>query len=131
MFINKPFILASSSQPRYKILKNINLKFTVIKPLCDEEDIKKKLNKKTKPKQTAKVLAEEKARSVSIKKPNKLVVGCDTVLIFEKKAINKAKNIKEAFLKIKKLSGPLRVISKILSGSVLKLHHILKLLSFF
>ncbi len=115
MFINKPFILASSSQSRYKILKNTNLKFTVIKPLCDEEDIKKKLNKKTKPKQTAKVLAEEKARSVSIKKPNKLVVGCDTVLIFEKKAINKAKNTKEAFLKIKKLSGKKHIIFSAIS----------------
>ena len=37
--------------------------------------------------------------------PNKLVVGCDTVLVFEKKIINKAKNMQEAQTKIKKLSG--------------------------
>ena len=47
MFINKPFILASNSVSRYKILKNAGLNFTKTPPLCDEDDIKKKLNKKT------------------------------------------------------------------------------------
>ena len=42
MFINKKFILASSSRSRYKILKQNNLNFLKKKPTCNEESIKKK-----------------------------------------------------------------------------------------
>ena len=52
----------------------------------------------------AKHLAKEKALSVSRKKPNKLVVGSDTIIIFQKKIINKAKTLKEARKKLKQLS---------------------------
>ena len=48
MFINKEFILASSSKSRYKILKQNMLRFKQIKPICDEEKIKKNLLKKNK-----------------------------------------------------------------------------------
>ena len=48
MFINKKFILASSSKSRYKILKQNNLNFLKKKPMCNEELIKKELNKKNK-----------------------------------------------------------------------------------
>ena len=37
MFINKKFILASSSKSRYKILKQNNLNFIIKKPTCNEE----------------------------------------------------------------------------------------------
>ena len=37
--------------------------------------------------------------------PNKLVVGSDTVIIFQNQIINKAKNLKEAKKKLQKLSG--------------------------
>ena len=50
IFINtlmhQKFILASSSKSRYKILKNAGLNFTQKKPNCNEEDIKKKINRK-------------------------------------------------------------------------------------
>ena len=104
MFINTKFILASSSKSRYKILKNLNLNFSTIKPVCDEEKIKKNL-KKIKSFQTAKYLARAKAQSISQKHPKEIIVGCDTVLVFQNKIINKAKNLNEAFMKIKKLSG--------------------------
>ena len=68
MFINKKFILASSSKSRYKILKQNNLNFFKKKPTCNEELIKKKLNKdKKNPIQIVKFLAKEKAKSVSFK----------------------------------------------------------------
>ncbi len=104
MFTNKKFILASSSKSRYKILKKNNLNFVKIKPGCDEEIIKKKIKKNT-PKKIAQILAKEKAKSVSIKNPNQIVVGCDTVVIFNEKLINKANTLKEAKEKITKLSG--------------------------
>ena len=106
MALGKKFILASNSASRYKLLKNAGLVFIKTPPLCNEEKIKTKLlrnriNKKNLPSH----LAKEKALSVSRKKPNKLVVGSDTIIIFQKKIINKAKNLKEAKKKLKQLSG--------------------------
>ena len=106
MFINKKFILASSSKSRYKILKQNNLNFLIKKPTCNEELIKKKLNKiKKTPIQIVKHLAKEKAKSVSINNTNQLVVGCDTIIIFHNKIINKAISFKIAQKKLKKLAG--------------------------
>ena len=104
MLINTKFILASSSKSRYKILKKLNLNFSSTKPLCDEEKIKKKL-KKNKNLQIVKHLARAKAKSISQKHPKEIVVGCDTVLVFQNEIINKAKSLNQAFMKIKKLSG--------------------------
>jgi len=106
MALRKTFILASNSASRYRLLKNAGLSFIKASPLCNEEKIKinflkNNLNKKN----LSKHLAKEKALSVSRKKPNKLVVGSDTVIIFKKKIINKAKNLKEAKKKLKQLSG--------------------------
>ena len=106
MLINTPFVLASSSSSRYKLLKQMNLKFKKAKPECNENLIKKKLlNKKTTPTNIAKELSAQKALSVSIKKHNQFVVGGDTIIVFREKIINKAKNIREAREKLKKLSG--------------------------
>ena len=106
MFINKKFILASSSKSRYKILKQNNLNFFKKKPACNEEIIKKKLNKQNKkPIQIVKHLAKAKAKSINLKYPQQLVVGCDTIILFNNKIIDKAKSFDSAKKKIKKLSG--------------------------
>jgi len=49
------------------------------------------------------ILAQSKARS--IKKKDTLIIGADTAIDLKGQTINKAKNIKEAKKKIKKLSG--------------------------
>ena len=86
MFINKKFILASNSSSRYKLLKNAGLNFEKIIPLCNEEKIKKELIKKNlKKTNLPKLLAKEKALSVSLKKPNDLIVGSDTIILFKNK----------------------------------------------
>lgn len=106
MFFNKKFILASSSNSRYKILKQNNLNFLKKKPTCNEELIKKKLNKDNKrPIQIVKLLAKEKAKSINFKYPKQLVIGCDTIILFHDKIMDKAKDLKSAKKKIKKLSG--------------------------
>ncbi|MDC0058134.1 Maf family protein [Pelagibacteraceae bacterium] len=106
MILGKKFILASNSASRYKILKNAGLNFIKTKPLCEEEGIKSKLlksglNKRNLPR----YLAKEKALSISKKKPKEIVVGSDTVIIFQNQIINKAKNLKGAKKKLQKLSG--------------------------
>ena len=106
MVLGKKFILASNSASRFKLLKNAGLDFIKTPPLCNEEKIKKNfLQKKPNKKNLPEYLAKEKALSVSRIKPNKLVVGSDTVIIFQKRTINKAKNLKEAKAKLKQLSG--------------------------
>tara|TARA_B100000927_G_C16311278_1_gene407523 strand:+ start:153 stop:746 length:594 start_codon:yes stop_codon:yes gene_type:complete len=102
------FILASSSKSRVKILKNSGFKFETQKPLCDEEEVKKQINFLIKkPLYFAKRLSFEKAKSVSIlnTNTNKYVIGCDTLISFQKKIFDKAKNMREAKQKIKNFSG--------------------------
>ncbi len=116
IFINtlmhQQFILASSSKSRYKILKNAGLNFIQKKPNCNEEDIKKTINRKTRPEIFAKKLSYEKARSVSIKKlyANKIVLGCDTVIYHNGKILDKVNSIEKAQKKIKSLSGKTHLI---------------------
>ena len=106
MLLNKKFILASNSASRKRLLKNAGLFFLTKKPLCDEEYIKNQLFKKNiNKKNFPKLLAQAKALSVSEKNTKHLVVGSDTIILFNNKIINKAKTIEEAKKKLQKLSG--------------------------
>ena len=106
MILNKQFILASNSASRKMLLKNAGLKFFSEKPLCDEDYIKDQLLKKnTKKTNLPKLLAEAKALSVSENNTKYLVVGSDTIILFNNTIINKAKTMKEAKKKLQKLSG--------------------------
>ena len=106
MFLEKKFILASNSASRKTLLKNAGLSFFTKKPLCDEDYIKDQLLKKNiNTKKLPKLLAEAKALSVSKTNTKHLVVGSDTIILFNNKLINKAKTIEEAKKKLQKLSG--------------------------
>ena len=101
----KNFLLASKSSSRYRLLKNAGLTFHTATPNCDEGLIKAQLLKsKISIKNYAKHLAREKAMSIS-NKTNNLVVGSDTIIIFQNTLVNKVKNLSEAKRKLKKLSG--------------------------
>ena len=115
MVTNTKYILASSSKSRYKILKNSGFVFKKIRPMCDEEEIKKEIKKKQSPINIAKALSFEKAKSVSQKKRyfDDFVIGCDTLIYLDNKIFDKAKTINDARVKIKKLSGKTH---KIISG---------------
>ena len=106
MNLRKKFLLASNSISRYRVLKDAGLSFYRTKPVCDEDKIKKRFLKlKINKNNLSKYLAKEKALSISKKQTNSLVVGSDTIIVFQNKIINKAKTLKEAKKKIKKLSG--------------------------
>lgn len=106
MFFNRRFVLASSSNSRYKMLKNVGLVFEKKNPKCNEDILKKKLleEKKT-PKKISLELARLKAKSISSFSKNKIVVGSDTVIELSNTLLNKAKDMKEAKKKIKKMSN--------------------------
>ena len=106
MLLNKQFILASNSASRKMLLKNAGLNFFSKKPLCNEDNIKYQLLKKSiNKKNLPKLLAEAKALSVSEKNTKHLVVGSDTIILFKNQIINKAKTIEEAKKKLQLLSG--------------------------
>ena len=106
MILDKKFILASNSASRKMLLKNAGLSFFTKKPLCDENHIKDQLLKKNiNIKNFPKLLAKAKASSVSKINTKHLVVGSDTIILFNNKLINKAKTIEEAKKKLLKLSG--------------------------
>ena len=106
MIFKTKFILASSSQSRYDLLKKNKLNFIRTKPICNEGPIKKKLLKK---KYSAKLisleLARMKAKSVAVKNTNKLVVGSDTTISINGFLLDKAKNLKGAKKKLLQISN--------------------------
>ena len=105
-FLDKKFILASNSASRKTLLKNAGLNFFIKKPLCDEGYIKDQLLKNNiNTKNLPKLLAKAKALRVSKTNTKHLVVGSDTIILFNNKLINKAKTIEEAKKKLLKLSG--------------------------
>jgi len=103
--INK-IILASKSGVREKILKENDIKCEVLPANIDEDQIKESLIKeKATPKLISKNLAELKANKVSAKKPDKLVLGADSVIDLNGELISKPKTREEALSILKKLNG--------------------------
>tara|TARA_B100000029_G_scaffold516111_1_gene626976 strand:+ start:1155 stop:1742 length:588 start_codon:yes stop_codon:yes gene_type:complete len=103
--INK-IILASKSGVRKEILNKNGITCEVIPSNVDEDQIKESLlEEKATPEIISKNLAEIKAKKVSEKKPNELVLGADSVIDLKNNLISKPKNRKEAFDILKKLNG--------------------------
>ena len=99
-------ILASKSKIRKKILNQNGINCEIVPANVDEDQIKESLLKeKATPEIISKNLAELKANKVSEKKPNKLVLGADSVIDLEGELISKPINRDEAFDILKKLSG--------------------------
>ena len=99
-------ILASKSEVREKILKQNGINSEVMPANIDEDQVKESLLKEgASPEIISKNLAELKANKVSEKKPDKLVLGADSVIDLEGELISKPVNRDEAFDILKKLSG--------------------------
>ena len=102
----KKIILASKSGVRKKILDQNNIICEVIPANVDEDLIKKSmLQEKATPKIISKNLAEVKANKVSQKKPEKLVLGADSVIDLDGELISKPTSREEAINILKKLNG--------------------------
>tara|TARA_B100000700_G_C14529659_1_gene616915 strand:+ start:23 stop:619 length:597 start_codon:yes stop_codon:yes gene_type:complete len=103
----KKIIFATSSASRKKMINDIGkigIDFFFKPHKINEEEIKKKLLKKNiQTKKITKILAKKK--SLSINNTKNIIVGTDTLVSVQGKTVDKAKNLKEAFKKIKMLSG--------------------------
>lgn len=102
----RPIILASGSQIRQKMLANAGVIFTSTVARVDEESIKASLlAENASPRDIADTLAEYKARRISDKNPEALVIGCDQVLEFDRGILSKPRTAEEAVAQITAMSG--------------------------
>ena len=102
----KKIILASKSGVRKKILNKNSIECEVIPANIDEDQVKESLLKeKASPEIISKNLAELKANKISKKKPDKLVLGADSVIDFNGELISKPINRDQALSILEKLNG--------------------------
>jgi len=99
-------ILASKSKVRKEILDKNGLSCEVEPSNVDEDIIKESLTKqKASPEIISKNLAELKANKVSQKRPEKIVIGADSVIDLDGKIISKPSSRKEALNILKLLNN--------------------------
>tara|TARA_B100001057_G_C22417983_1_gene782390 strand:- start:46 stop:627 length:582 start_codon:yes stop_codon:yes gene_type:complete len=99
-------ILASKSGVRKKILDKYNVDNEVIVSNVDEDEIKESLLAEgASPLSISKNLAEIKSIKVSIKNPDRYVLGADSVISLDEKLINKPNSREEAFAILKRLNN--------------------------
>ena len=92
-----PLILASGSEIRAQLLEKANVGYETVKPRVDEDMIKRSLQAEgATPRDVAEALAESKARKVSLKRPEALVLGCDQVLDFQGAIFSKPDSMEDA-----------------------------------
>ena len=102
----KKIILASKSGVRKKILDQNGINCEVIPSNIDEDQVKESLlGEKATPQVISKNLAELKANKISIKKPDNLVLGADSVIDLKGELISKPTSREEALDILKRLNG--------------------------
>lgn len=94
------FILASASPRRRELLKQILPQFEVI-PATGEEQVNMSLF----PEQMACELAGHKCDEVFMRRPDAVVIGCDTIVVLGKEILGKPRSPEDAAATLKRLSG--------------------------
>ena len=94
-------VLASQSPRRKQILEIMGLKFRVIPSDFDESQIYFNNN----PEEYCQNLAFHKANTIALKYKNQIIIGADTIVIFNNDIFPKPKDKKEAFTFLQKLSN--------------------------
>lgn len=99
-------ILASGSAIRAQLLKQVRLQFSVVSAGVDEDAIKASLlGENTSPRNISDALAEAKARKVSSKHPEKLVIGCDQILELDGNLLSKPVSEADAIDQLTQMRG--------------------------
>ena len=99
-------VLASKSGVRKEILDKHRIESIVCHSNVDEDQVKEALiDKGADPEVISKNLAELKSVKVSVKYPDYLVLGADSVISLDRKLINKPNSREEAFDILKLLNG--------------------------
>ena len=97
-----PFILASRSPRRRFLLRQLGFSFSVI-PADIDESLEE--TRQIKPSDLARKLSLRKARKISHRRPDALVLGADTLVVHRGRILGKPSDKKEAFSMLRRLSG--------------------------
>ncbi|WP_417253305.1 Maf family protein [Celeribacter sp.] len=117
MNTSEKLILASGSEIRQTLLRNAGVSFDVSIGRIDEETVKDALlGEGASPRDIADALAEGKARKVSLKNLDAMVIGCDQTLSFKGRLLSKPKTVDEAREQLKEMRGERH---KLLSAAVI------------
>lgn len=96
-------VLGSTSVYRKQLLEKLKIPFLVIKPDCDEDAVKKQLEKNQVAKSHwAAKLSEAKSQSI---KNDGVVITSDQTVLFENEILGKPKNFDNAFRQLQKMQG--------------------------
>lgn len=110
-------LLASSSETRLRMLQSAGIVVTALPARIDEESIRLALEAEgALPRDIADTLAEMKARKLADRNPGALVLGCDQVLVLDRKVFSKPETPEEAISQLYELKGKSH---KLLSAAVL------------
>lgn len=104
--MTQKIILASGSDIRAQLLRQAGLKIEVKPAMVDESLIKGALIADgAPPRDIADALAEAKARKVSSKDPDALVLGCDQILDFKGTMLSKPQSPEDAIAQLQAMRG--------------------------
>ncbi|WP_417700140.1 Maf family protein [Pseudophaeobacter sp.] len=104
-------LLASGSEIRAQLLRQAAVPFEAEVARVDEAAIKAALlAEQASPRDIADALAEAKARKISVKRPGRLVLGCDQVLDFEGELLSKPKTPEEALSQLSAMRGKRHIL---------------------
>ena len=93
-------ILASQSPRRAEILRMIGVNFKV-----DSSNINEEMNQKIEQNEIAMNISKAKAEKISQKYPNNIIIGADTIVVYNEKIFGKPKDKNESKKMLKALSG--------------------------
>ena len=93
-------ILASQSPRRAEILRMIGVNFKV-----DSSNINEEMNQKIEQNEIAINISKAKAEKISQKYPNNIIIGADTIVVYNEKIFGKPKDKNESRKMLKALSG--------------------------
>lgn len=109
MNASSDFILASGSAVRAKLLSNAGVPFRAIPAEIDEDALKnaylKNASNPSELESLALYLAQEKAKDVSSRHPEALILGADQILLFEGQVFNKPRDADDLRQNLKILRG--------------------------
>ncbi|MDE7215103.1 MAG: Maf family protein, partial [Clostridia bacterium] len=94
------YVLASASPRRKELLAQILEEFEVIPAFAEE-----RVNLSLFPEDMACSLAESKCDEVFAKNPEKVIIACDTIVVYGKEILGKPKSEDDAVKTLKMLSG--------------------------
>lgn len=100
MTLSVPFVLASASPRRHKLLERLDLSFAV-----HPSDISEEVPPSAAPDAAAMQLARDKARAVAPAHPEALTLAADTIVALDEEMLGKPAHAEEARAMLRQLSG--------------------------